>query len=163
MTKKAWLIPTLFLVGSLLFAACLPGGNGLDWPGRTFDSNGARIFYTATNENGERIRYSGGPAAGGMMGGGLACASCHGPDGRGGERYIHMQTINAPDIRYVALAADEGEGGHEGAETYDLETFRMAVVEGRHPDGERLDSIMPRWQLSDQDLADLLEFLKTLP
>ncbi len=161
------------ILGSLLLAACAtawpgapaaPGGGR--WFGGNFSSNGERIFYTATNDRGERIRYTGGPGFGGMMGASLACASCHGVDGRGGRRAMHMQVIEAPDIRYQALTSEgehEEAGGHDGAEGYDLETFRLAVVEGRHPNGERLSSVMPRWQLSDEDLADLLEFLKTLP
>jgi CRISPR/Cas system type I-B associated protein Csh2 (Cas7 group RAMP superfamily) len=41
--------------------------------------------------------------------------------------------------------------------------FNMAVVDGEHPDGQPLDGNMPRWQMSDADLADLFEFLKSLP
>ncbi len=159
--KKPLQLISLLVLGSFILAACVSAfSNG------GFASNGERIYFTATNENGQRIRYTGGPGGGGMMGASLACASCHGPDGRGGQRVIHMRTINAPDIRYEALSDEEGEHGeegHGGTGTYDLETFRKAVVEGQHPDGERLDSIMPRWQLRDEDLADLLEYLKTLP
>ncbi len=46
---------------------------------------------------------------------------------------------------------------------YDLETFRLAVVEGKHPDGTPLSLNMPRWNISAEDLADLAENLKTLP
>lgn len=38
-----------------------------------------------------------------------------------------------------------------------------AVVEGKHPDGDILNTDMPRWQLDDQNLDDLLTFLNTLP
>jgi len=166
-------IALFVLFGGLFLAACTaawPGApaapGGFRWFGGNFSSNGERIYFTATNDRGETIRYTGGPGFGGMMGASLACASCHGVDGRGGRRMMHMQVIDAPDIRYQALASEEEheeEGGHGGSEGYDLETFRMAVVEGRHPNGERLSSVMPRWQLSDEDLADLLEYLKTLP
>ncbi len=37
----------------------------------------------------------------------------------------------------------------------------MAVVEGKHPNGERLSNDMPRWNLSEDDLADLAAFLKS--
>lgn len=33
----------------------------------SFASNGERIYFTATNEQGESIPYEGGPAFGGMM------------------------------------------------------------------------------------------------
>ena len=168
---------TLFLVifGALLLAGC---GFAIRQseevfpttpPSGAFSSNGAQIYYTGVNSQGERIAYQSGPDFSSMMGGQvLACASCHGPDGRGGEHFMHMNVMDAPDIRYTALSSEEGEHGGEltegedGHGEYDLETFRMAVVLGQHPDGESLDEDMPRWQLNDQDLADLFEFIKTL-
>lgn len=168
----------LIILGSLLLIACsflydfgrsLGGmGHGMGYRGTDFSSNGEQIYFTATNDRGEYIPYTGGPSFGGMMGGSLSCASCHGNDGRGGEHVMHMDVMDAPDIRFSALSAEESEhqaDGHEDShgEEYDLETFRQAVVLGQHPDGDYLSRDMPRWQISDEDLADLLEFLQTLP
>jgi len=129
-------------------------------------SNGERIYFRATNNSGERITSSGGPRFGGMMSGNfVTCASCHGPEAQGGAHVMHMTTMDAPDIRYVALSGEEGEhseGGGEEHGEYDLETFRLAVVEGKHPNGDSLSTDMPRWQISDADLADLLAFLKEI-
>lgn len=81
---------------------------------------------------------------------------------------MHMQVMEAPDIRYAALISgeDEHEGDGESMEhdqaVYDLDMFRQAVVEGKHPDGEALSADMPRWEMSDQDLADLFEYLKSM-
>jgi hypothetical protein len=164
-----------FFVAFLLLTACVPrsarmGQGGTAWGQGAFDSNGERIYFTATSERGGRITYTGGPDVGGMMmSGTLACASCHGPRGRGGQHLMHMQVMDAPDIRWSALVAEAGEGHGDGGDAhgddaadYDLETFRLAVVEGKHPDGESLDSDMPRWTMSDEDLSDLLEYLKGL-
>ncbi|HUV92606.1 MAG TPA: hypothetical protein VMV80_05935 [Anaerolineales bacterium] len=64
------------------------GSNGTALGTGAFSSNGERIYFTATSERGIVIDYNtGGPASNGwMMGGGgrLTCASCLGPDGRGG-------------------------------------------------------------------------------
>ena len=105
-----------------------------------------------------------------MMGGQLACASCHGADGRGGKHVMHMQAMDAPDIRFAALNGETNSGEHQDGEhaeehpgEYTLETFRQAVVEGQHPGGEALSQDMPRWELDEEDLADLFEFIKTLP
>jgi hypothetical protein len=130
---------------------------------REFGSNGERIYFTGRNEDARRIAYRGGPASGVMMAGRLVCASCHGADGKGGARRIHMSLVTAPDIRWSALMGEEGaeddsHGGHAG---YTLEVFRRAVVDGRHPDGAELDADMPRWSLSDRDLADVAAFLNT--
>jgi len=159
------------LLGSILLVAC-----GIYWPVgmsprgmgpvtyRNYTTNGERIYFTATNDRGEYISYTGGPAYGGMMGGRLACVSCHGEDGRGGLHWMHMQQMDAPDIRYSALLNDHDEGEEEmPMDDYDLDTFRNAVVLGQHPDGDSLSYDMPRWKMSDADLADLLDFLKTLP
>jgi cytochrome c553 len=158
----------VLVIATLLLVAC---GGGVISP---YQSIGERIYFTATDEQGERITYTGGPTYGGMMGmmnAPLACASCHGADGRGGVHRMHMLVMDAPDIRWSALAAEEehgaeSEGEDEHGEShaqYDLETFRLAVVEEKHPNGERLNSDMPRWNLSDDDLADLMEYLKSLP
>ena len=158
-------------LGGLLLLAC-----GVYWPVsmsprgmgpvsyRDYSSNGERIYFTTTSEQDEYISYMGGPAYGGMMGGRLACVSCHGEDGHGGLHWMHMQQMVAPDIRYSALLNDHDEGDEEmPMDEYDLETFRNAVVLGQHPDGDSLSYDMPRWEMSDADLADLLDFLKTLP
>ena len=96
-----------------------------------------------------------------MMGSYLTGASCHGPTGKGGRHTMHMTVMDAPDIRYVALADEmEEHGGEEGE--YDLATFRKAVVNGEHPDGDLLDRDMPRWEMSESDLIDLFTFLQSL-
>jgi len=140
------------------------------WSGESFASRGERIYFTATNEQGGAIRYTGGPAFGGMMmQPRLACVSCHGTDGRGGVHFMHMQVMDAPDIRYEELSAEMEEHGdsEEGLDhsqgEYNLALFRQAVVEGKHPGGSALSADMPRWEMSDEDLAALFEYLKSLP
>ncbi len=158
---------------ALLLSACgITGGTGFFPNSRfsNFDSNGARIYFTARNEMGERIRYSGGSPSGGMMmTSSLTCASCHGADGRGGLHTMHMQVMDAPDIRWSALSSGEhgdhdDDGGEDhGEAAYDQDDFFRAVREGIEPGGHTLSSDMPRWRMSDDDLTDLLHFLETLP
>jgi len=144
---------TVILV--LLLTACGSPAEpeGTAWGTGAFRSNGGRIYFTGTSERGAPITYTGGPATGMMMGGGyLTCASCHGPGGQGGVHIMQMQTMDAPDIRWSVLE-DE----------FDTEKFRLALVEGQDPHGPQLDPDMPRWKISDDDVADLIAFLKTLP
>ena len=171
----------MFMGGLLLTACGIVGWRNVpvnpminqrgEWFGsEDFDSNGERIYFTATNDNDQRIPYTGGPNFGGMMmgmGTNLACVSCHGSDGRGGLHTMHMDVMDAPDIRFAALSNEadghgDDEHGDEHSE-YDLEAFRLAVVEGKHPDGDELNRDMPRWRMDDKDLADLLMFLESLP
>lgn len=175
MSKRLPIITILIVVVTLVVTACTPSGFG---PFTRFESNGERIYFTGTSADGP-ISYSGGdfsPMSGrGMMGRGmmrgisLACADCHGGDAKGGQHLMHMQVMDAPDIRWHTLAAIEeepdehgDEGGHEMAhEPFTPETFALAVREGIDPAGRSLDAAMPRWQMSDQDLVDLIEYLGT--
>lgn len=139
------------------------GMGGTVWMPGSFESNGEQIYFTGVNEDGQRIDYSGGTDTGMMMDNALSCASCHGADARGGEHFMHMQTMDAPDIRWDALLHEEEEE-HEGDEhgEYDFDSFKMAVVGGKHPDGDDLSEEMPRWQISDADLQDLADYLMSL-
>ena len=148
------------VIVALLLAACKSTpqpveSSGTTWGTGVFRSNGERIYFTATSDRGTAITYTSGPASSGwmMMGGRLACASCHGTDGRGGIHSMGMmQTMEAKDIRWSAL---EGE--------FDAELLRLAVAKGQDPDGTQLKADMPRWNTGDDDLADLIAYLKTLP
>ncbi len=176
MKKRTKLVAVFVLVALPVFACGifyrsprrLPGdaGNPIE-TGLEGVENGERIYFTAIDSQGDLIRHKGGPDFGMMMGSYLTCASCHGPGGRGGIHYMHMQVMDAPDIRYPALAEEaEEHGGDENSDMhsdYSLDDFRRAVVDGEHPDGEALSREMPRWQFSDQDLEDLFQFIKFLP
>ncbi len=150
----------LAVILTLLFAACasgqqLVGSSGTAWGTGAFRSNGERLYFTATSERGTTITYTSGPATSNwMMGGGrLACASCHGPNGRGGVHSMGMmQSMTAKDIRWSVLQKE-----------FDAEQFRMAVTKGQDPDGTQLNTDMPRWNIGNDDLADLITFLKTFP
>ena len=159
--KTIWL-------GLILLALVAAACNPLGLVSGRYASNGERIYFTGTSANG-RIDYSGGNIGSGMMGGQqLACADCHGPDGRGGPHVMHMTSMDAPDIRWSTLTeAEHGDGDHDQAEgmdhpPYDEESFKRAVTQGLNPGGEPLDSDMPRWRMSEQDLNDLIAFLQTL-
>ena len=157
-------------VALFLFGCNRPINNGTTWAVGSFDSNGERIYFTATSERGTPITYTGGPIQGMMMmGGNLACVSCHGIDAQGGRHVMHMQTMDAPDIRWTALSSghDQGSKGHSGSEkehheAYTFENFRNAVENGKHPDGDKLRRDMPQWKMSEEDLRDLMDYLKTL-
>jgi mono/diheme cytochrome c family protein len=142
-----------------------------DWgSGRAFEkgsyaSNGERIYYLGIDHEGQRIRFRGGPHGFRVTGG--SCIDCHGPDGRGG---LHVMmgtgTHNPGDIRYSALVSGEHhgeEGGEESeGEAYTDEDIRRAIRQGVEPSGESMDWTMPRWKISDDDLDDLLKYLKEL-
>ena len=158
----------LLAAASVLASACGPFQDQGSRPGadRRFSSNGERIYFTATSDSGRPITYEGGPAGGGMMHS-LACVDCHGPEGHGGTVTMMMQSFEAPSVTWHALTEEEhGEGGHaEGEEVhppYTEETVKRTITRGLNPAGERLDEVMPRWNMAPEDLDDLVGYLKTL-
>lgn len=120
-----------------------------------FQSNGERIYFTATSSSGKPIIASIGTMT--MHGGMMSCAGCHGATGKGGSGRMMMWVFEAPDIRYSTLTA-----GHEGERPYTDELIKQAITEGIDSEGKRLEPPMPVWQMSEEDMNDLLGYLKTL-
>ncbi len=108
-----------------------------------YQSNGERIYFTAESSSGKPITRIGGF----MMMNRIACVTCHGEDGKGGSVAMMMQTIDVPDIT-----------GHHLTE----ENLKRAITDGIGHNGESLDEFMPRWQMAEEDLNDLVEYIKTL-
>jgi mono/diheme cytochrome c family protein len=155
------------VVVGLLLVACVGVFLWLAGPlggitGRSrFESNGAQIYFTGTSRRGTAVTAQMGAGMGRMRGSRLTCASCHGPEGRGGQVQMMMRIIEVSDIRYEVLTS-EAHGEEEAHESYTEETIKRAITEGFDPDDEPMEWPMPRWSMSDEDLDDLFEFLKTL-
>jgi hypothetical protein len=126
-----------------------------------FSSNGEQIYFTGTSRTGPPITASM-EGMHTMPSGRLACVNCHGPDGKGGVVRMMMASAEAPNIQYSELTSGEHEGGQEEHPAYTDETIKRAITEGVDPAGEPLDPLMPRWNMSDEQLNDLITFLKTL-
>jgi mono/diheme cytochrome c family protein len=85
------------------------------------------------------------------------CANCHGSQGHGGRVTVMMQTFEVPNITWAELTEE-----HMDHPPYTEETLKQAITQGIEPNGESLEYPMPRWQMSDRDLNDLVSFMKTL-
>jgi cytochrome c oxidase subunit 2 len=128
--------------------------------GDVYGSNGEMIYFTGFDDREERIPFTEGPRWLYMHGGG--CAACHGADGRGGMPVMMLGEV-PPDIRYTHLIAEEHSEGHgEEHPPYTDALIKRAIVEGLDPAGNPLGPSMPRWQMDEGDLEDVLNFLKTL-
>lgn len=125
-----------------------------------FSSNGEMIYYTGFNESGQEIPISGGPHWLYVHGG--SCVDCHGVNGRGGVPIMMSVTI-PPDITYETLTSeDEHADEHEEHPPYADETIKIAIREGINPVGEEFNYIMPKWDMVDSDIDDLIAYLKKL-
>ena len=74
------------------------------------------------------------------------------------------------DIRYRALVGDVSSGeptaeppgrAHEHR-PYTEALLKRAITQGLDSSGAPLDPAMPRWRMGEQDLNDLIAYLKTL-
>ena len=136
-------IVLLLLIGAIVLTGCAG----------SYSSNGERIYFTAASSSGDPIT----PEGFVMMGHKFACTDCHGSDGKGGTVTMMMQQFDVPNITWPVLT-----GQHEDHPPYTVATIKQAITEGIDPAGNQLEYYMPRWQISDDDLNDLVDFLKTL-
>jgi mono/diheme cytochrome c family protein len=117
---------------------------------------GQRIFDTGVGAGGQPIVRTGGV---GMMAT-SGCASCHGYDGRGRTTMMFA----APNVTYANLTDPAGMLDPNGTRgpTYTDDLIRRAVTQGLDAEGTALSTVMPRWQLTDEDWADLLRYMESL-
>lgn len=166
--NRSWILGIGFiLIGaiglSFLGRGMMGGPGGVPMKAR-YDSNGERIYYTGTSERAGPIRFQGGPMWLAIHGG--ACVNCHGVDGRGGVP-VMMGTAIPSDVRYTALTAEKAhdhakEDEGEVHPPYTDELIKRAITQGLNPADKPLDWTMPRWQITEDDLNDLIAYLKTL-
>lgn len=129
----------------------------------SYSSIGEGIYYAGIGVDGRNIPYTEGPHWMATMGE-RGCVSCHGIDGKGGFPLM-MTSLVAPDITYESLTSEEHYHGgqreiHEGE--YTDADIRRAIVEGLEPSGEKLSPIMPRWKMTEEELSELLAYLRKL-
>ena len=128
-------------------------------PNSGLTERGAIIFNTGRDPNGQPIAHSGGTMM--MMTTSATCATCHGAHGQG----LSTPRFVSPNITCRNLTDPAGmiepDGGHGMKYTDAL--IRRAVTQGIDPEGQSLDPVMPRWQLTDAEWSALLAYLKTLP
>ncbi len=94
-----------------------------------------------------------------MTGAAVACAGCHGKDGRGGGEAF----IRAPDIRWGNLNQPFPARRAGTAEaSYDRSTFKKALLAGVSAAGRKLDPVMPRFELADDEIDALIAYLSKI-
>lgn len=88
------------------------------------------------------------------------CASCHGRTGEGkSERGVQPSRINREDLTRP-YSVKEASG--RTRPPYTASTFRNAVRSGKDSGGNALAEAMPRFSLTDKQLADVWAFLAVI-
>lgn len=94
-----------------------------------------------------------------LTGSAVACANCHGHDGRG----LNEGGLRAPDIRWSTLTDRFAPVRHGVvAVLYDRSTLAHTLATGQRPDGSMLSPAMPRFDLTEDEIAALVEQLIAL-
>lgn len=111
---------------------------------------GEDLFLRGTGESGTQVEFTGGSDRYKANPGG--CVGCHGENGKGRQ----TPKGRIPAITYAAL-----RGGPKPDFPADAAVI-AAVREGKEPEGGSLAPMMPRFKLTDNEAAGLLEYLKAL-
>src|SRR6185295_17466293 len=90
----------------------------------------------------------------------LPCASCHGRDGKGRTE----GGVSPSNITWDALTKPSGgtSPGGRSHPAYDERSAKKAIALGIDPAGNALNPTMPRYRMSQTDMADLLAYLKRI-
>lgn len=90
----------------------------------------------------------------------MPCASCHGADGRGRPE----GGITPSDITWSTLTRPfrSNDSLTRRRPAYTLESLRKVLREGIDPAGNELGVVMPRYNISETDLDNLIDYMKRL-
>lgn len=124
------------------------------------ESRGKQIYVQGTSRSGKDILAYVGDESIEVPGSAMACANCHGFDGQGKPE----GGVSPSDITWEALTKPYGAVHADGRRhpAYSERGLELAISRGRDPAGNKFLNVMPRYQMSQEDLADLILYLKRL-
>lgn len=108
-------------------------------------ANGQSIFQTGKDLRGVQIVARNPPLF-------RSCAACHRADGSGGV-HLPVGAVSA-DLRHAALVTNQKQ-------PYTIALLERAISTGIDNTGTSLNPVMPRWQLSKQDLHAVAYYVFT--
>lgn len=121
---------------------------------------GRQIYLEGTSPSGGEITAVMGEEAVEVPASAVPCAGCHGRDGRGRPE----GGVTPSDLTWDTLTRPYGVTHPSGRRhpPYTERLFKRAVTMGLDPAGTKLHVAMPRFRLSQQDMADLTAYIKRL-
>jgi len=124
------------------------------------EKHGKHVYSKTTSPSGKEIKAYIGVASLEAPGAAMACANCHGYDGKGRPE----GGITPSDITWLELSKSYGVRHASGREhpAYTEETLARAITKGIDPAGNKLDPAMPHFSMPDEDLTALIAYLKRL-
>ena len=124
------------------------------------ESRGKEIYLLGTSKSGKDILAYIGDSSLEVPGSSMACANCHGITGQGKSE----GGIDPSNITWEALTKPYGITHSSGRKhpAYTARALELAITRGVDPAGNKLLNAMPRYQMSKEDLNDLVVYLKRL-
>lgn len=124
------------------------------------ENRGKQIYTQGTSPSGKEILAYIGDASLEIPGSVMACANCHGLDGLGKPE----GGVNPSNLTWEFLTKPYGVSGINGRShpPYTERGLELAITRGVDPAGNKLLNVMPRYQMSREDLSDLILYLKRL-
>jgi ABC-type branched-subunit amino acid transport system substrate-binding protein len=121
---------------------------------------GKQIYFEGTSPRGAEITAVVGDEAALLPGSTMPCSSCHGSDGLGRPE----GGVIPLDIRWTELVKTYGHVHHDGRRhpAFDDYSFIRSMIAGIDPANNPLDRSMPMYQMSGEDMADLVAYMKVL-
>jgi ABC-type branched-subunit amino acid transport system substrate-binding protein len=144
-------------VGALLFwLVYIDGALALE----SAEARGKQIYLNGTSALGGTINAIVGDEQVTLPASAVPCASCHGPDGLGRPE----GGLLPPDIRWSQLTKSYGHVHENGRRhpAFDEASLARLLRSGIDPADNRLDRSMPLYAMSDEDMNDLVAYLKYL-
>ena len=124
------------------------------------ESRGKQIYTQGTSASGKEILAYIGDSSLEVPGATMACANCHASRGQGKPE----GGIDPSNITWEALTKPYGVTHTSGRKhpAYTERGLELAITRGLDPAGNKLLAVMPRYQMTKEDLADLVVYLKRL-
>ncbi len=123
-------------------------------------SRGEQIFAHGVSPSGDTITAYVGAESVALPASAVPCGSCHGEDGRGRRE----GGVVPSDITWSHLTKSYGHR-HDYGRThpaFDSESAIAAIADGVDPAGNRLSDVMPRYDMSKDDMSALLAYIQQL-
>ena len=124
------------------------------------ESRGKQIYVQGKGSSSREILAYLGESSIEVPGSAMPCANCHGLDGQGKPE----GGVNPSDLRWESLTKPYALANANGRKhpPYTERALELAIVRGTDPAGNKLLNVMPRYQMSREDLSDLVVYLKRL-
>ena len=148
------------LAGLVLATAALLAGGAHAADLSPTERAGKKIYLEGESPSGGEITVRIGRDPSPLPGSVAACGTCHGTDGLGRPEGGALPT----EVTWSQLAKGYGHSHPNGRKhpAYDARSLARALREGIDPGGNAFDPVMPRYAMSDADMASLIAYLKVV-